>query len=752
MASPRYLIGGGEKLSEEVTRPPRGFGDKAHPYTFNEAVQRLAPQLAEVRSGLAALTELACPGGDTVVGVTLHPTYLAKSYYPSNLIDELKLQHLGSRAVHITPSKVVTNKSANDPRPQPAPLIYLGGRRERLLRFAELLPDWRPVEQKVRAEFREIEKISLPEPERAKPLPDTDPEKLLPLEIVLHAKAGDGEYVVEGFDRFVRSLGLSVDVDRRRQSSGLCFLPMYAPKAAVPQILNFSFLRALRSMPRIIPLDPAVRSLVPGFKVTLPTEAASAPELKVAILDGGLPANHGLEKWVTRKKAPGVGNAISAAQSHGLAVTSAFLFGPLNTKGPQPIPPADVDHWRILGDDTASDDFELFSVLDRIEYVLDSRPYDFVNISLGPDCAIEDDDVNAWTSTLDALLADGETVATVACGNNGESDVTLGLHRIQPPSDGVNMIAVGASDCMDPEWQRAPYSAWGPGRSPGYVKPDLVSFGGTPSSPFLVLTGPSDGTGTQGTSFAAPLALRSGALMRAQFDDPLWAPTIKGLLVHHAHPGKNSRAEVGWGRVSHSLLDLVTCQDGEAHIVYQRQMPVSGAVRLYLPVPPNLSGNVEIRATFCFFCDVDPEDTINYTRGGLEIQFRPDTHKLAPPYYKDGKLITPKLPPTDTFFGSDDFYAPEFMRRDDAQKWETTLTRSKTKRASSLNDPAFDVSHITRSHGATSGRRPAIKFALVLTLKNKAPDLYDRVVAASRNRLQPMVPREEVRVRAQSEI
>jgi hypothetical protein len=744
--TPRYLIGGGEKLSVEVARPPRGFGDKAHPYTFSEAVERLAPQLKNVRNELRSLPSLACPNGEAVVGITLHPTYLAKSYYPANLITELKLKHLGSRAVHITPDKVTSEKVADDERPQPAPLLYLAGRRERLMKFAEALPNWRPVEQAVRSEFREIEKVSLPDFGRAKRLPDAPSDKAIPLEIVLHADADDGGYILEGFASFAKSMGLDVDLSRGRQNGGLCFLPMYAPKQLVPRLLQFSFLRALRSMPRIVPLDPVVRSLVPGFTVDLPTESAKAQEIKVAIFDGGLPSNHGLDEWVSRKKAPGVGNAIPSAQAHGLMVTSAFLFGPLDPSRTQAIPPANVDHWRVLGDDTTNDDFELYSVLERIETVLDSRPYDFVNISLGPDCAIEDDDINAWTSTLDTLLADGETVATVACGNNGENDKVLGLHRIQPPSDGVNMIAVGAANSSGASWQRAPYSACGPGRSPGYVKPDIVSFGGTPSSPFLVLGAAAQGTGTQGTSFAAPLAMRSGVAIRAQFNDPLWAPTVKGLLIHHASTGSNDRTEVGWGRVSHEISDLVTCADGEAHIVYQRQMPTSGAVRLYLPVPAGLSGNVDIKATFCFFCEVDPEDSINYTRGGLEIQFRPDTHKLGKPYFKNGKLITPKLPPTDRFFQADDFYTPEFMRRDDAQKWETTVTRTKTKRATSLNDPAFDVSHITRLHGHNGGRRPLIKFALILTLKNKAVDLYDQVVTASRNRLQPMVPRTDIRV------
>ena len=314
------------------------------------------------------------------------------------------------------------------------------------------------------------------------------------------------------------------------------------------------------------------------------------------------------------------------------------------------------------------------------------------------------------------------------------------------------MLAVGASDGFGTNWKRASYSAWGPGRSPGYVKPEILTFGGSHGTPFLALSAvqPYAASGTMGTSFAAPVAMRTGAGVRAQFAEPLWAPAVKALLVHHANGDEAYRKEAGWGFVSHGLGDLVLCEDCEAHIVYQLQMPPAGAVRLYMPIPNGLTGNVEIKATFSFYCEVDPEDAINYTRGGLDIQFRPDTTKIPPPYYKDEKLITPTVPASDSFFSAKNFYSTEHMRRDDAQKWETTLSRKKNKRASSLDHPAFDVSYVAREHGHGHGdaRRSAnMKLALVLTIRNKsARDLYDRVIVSSGNRLQPMRPRAGVQV------
>ena len=80
MASPRYLIGQGEKLSEEIARPPRGMGDKADPYSFAEARRRLAPQWKKAAEAIEALPDLALPHGQAALEVTLHPSYLAKSY------------------------------------------------------------------------------------------------------------------------------------------------------------------------------------------------------------------------------------------------------------------------------------------------------------------------------------------------------------------------------------------------------------------------------------------------------------------------------------------------------------------------------------------------------------------------------------------------------------------------------------------------------------------------------------------------
>lgn len=76
-----YLLGYGERLTEQILAS-KGGGEKTHPYTFSEARARLTPRVTEVSLSLDALPPAACPRDEAVAAITLHPTYLAKSYFP----------------------------------------------------------------------------------------------------------------------------------------------------------------------------------------------------------------------------------------------------------------------------------------------------------------------------------------------------------------------------------------------------------------------------------------------------------------------------------------------------------------------------------------------------------------------------------------------------------------------------------------------------------------------------------------------
>jgi hypothetical protein len=468
-----------------------------------------------------------------------------------------------------------------------------------------------------------------------------------------------------------------------------------------------------------------------------------------AVFDGGIEAtNNPVSAWVRALDAPGIGPAVPTFQTHGLAVTSALLFGQLRPNVEAAVPFSRVDHWRVLDANTKGNDFELMDVLKRIMNILRQREYDFVCLSIGPADPIEDDDVHVWTSTLDAYLASGKTVLVSACGNTGEDDWGSGNARIQPSSDGVNAVGIGAASTLGPKWVRAPYSSIGPGRNPGFIKPDLVAFGGSHLEPFWILDDQNLGNSAArlGTSYAAPYGLRTGVGIKAHFGGQLSPAAIKALMVHHSTRQDQAQREVGWGRIPSDISDLVICPDGEVTIVYQGNLEPSQFIQFQIPVPRKpLKHDVTIRATFSIFARVDPEDSLNYTRSGLTATFRPSTIG-HPGYHADGKLrgTHPSMP----FFQASKYSSTELQMRRDGHKWETVLRAEHTFDGNELNRPVFDVEHHSRVHGQPASRRTDISYALIVSISSEGEqDLYNRILAAYPNLLEILRPTIEIQVK-----
>ena len=220
-------------------------------------------------------------------------------------------------------------------------------------------------------------------------------------------------------------------------------------------LADFTFLRVAREMSRIRDFGTAAESasLSKSFPIVLPKQGPLDAAIKVAVFDGGQPDIPQFSKWVHRIDAANLAAPIANGLKHGLSVSSALLFGPLRPGKEAPRPYAMVDHYRVFDTDTTADPQKaLYPVLKRIETVLKKDKYDFINFSIGPDEAIEDDDIHPWTAVIDPLLASGKALATIAVGNGGLKDATLQYNRIQPPSDCVNALSVGASDRPEDGW------------------------------------------------------------------------------------------------------------------------------------------------------------------------------------------------------------------------------------------------------------------------------------------------------------
>ncbi len=732
---PNYLLGYGERLTEPVDIRSGG-GEKQTPYKFAEAKQRLGRMLTSTVTSLNDLPKSACPSGQAVASITLHPEYFAKSYFPGDILRTAGLRAVGSRARKVTPER---RSRGREPEEMLTTELFVAGSLTAFESLASTLPARRETKA-LAQQLAAIEEIkAVPPEQRIKPLQRHRRQEELPLEVVLHASESlEDRFILRGFKQFAGQWKLEPDLENAFFAGKLCFLRMHARRDQVADLAKFSFLRVVREMPRLRTTIPVLRSnLHRPRAATLPVEAAVDASLHIAVFDGGLPINSQLKPWTTSFDAPGVGAADKDLLWHGETVTSALLFGSADSSAVER-PFCHIDHYRVLDKDSETDPFELYDVLKRIESVLDTRPYEFASFSIGPALPVDDEEVHAWTAILDGKLAEGRILATIAAGNTGAeaADPVLQKWRVQVPSDCVNGLTVGASDCRMDSWKRAAYSSRGPGRSPGIVKPDLVTFGGADSEPFWVFDpdAPSRVVATAGTSYAAPAAMRAAAGVRAHFGAVLSPLAIKALLIHGTDDGGHAREEVGWGCLPYTINDLTVCPDGSVRIVYQDEITAASYRRIHVPLPDDgLAGSVTITSTFCFATEVDPQDPGNYTRSGLEVFFRPNKG-----VYANDDAVHSKSAP---FFQPAKLYPVEQELRSDAHKWETCLHGRKRKQAAGLDDPVFDIHYNARTEGRNDAAPRRIRYALVITVSApRVKDLYDRVVRKYRAKLQPLNP------------
>lgn len=738
-----FLLGRGEELTHKV--PVRsGGGSKNPPYTFAGARERLTPRLKRATKAFDDLPAAARPNDQVVAVVTMHPRYISKSDFPTRLFDSLGLTPVGSRVRKIKPDRW----GIKDP-PEEALTndIFVAGSRASFGGWAQSLSH--VLEDVQWAEdFTHIEDVSAFGAD-TKLRPDPAMPSAEVYEIVLHNT--HSEWVVPRFISYARSLRAEPLERWRRDVGGLSFLPVRVSAPLVRALAEFSFVRVARPMPRLRILRPDIVRLAAAAAVELPDEPPLDMETRVVVFDGGMPPGLDLSRWVNLIEPWGIGEPSSDYQEHGLAVTSAILFGNLASRGPIQRPLCQVDHVRVLEAESTEMDLEYPEVLDRITDHLKRNPnhYHFVNLSLGPRLPITDDEVTQWTARLDEFLAPGTCLATVAAGNDGELEAAYGLNRIQPPADAVNALSVGACDSPYDNWRRASYSCIGPGRAPGLVKPDGVAFGGTREFPYMVLGSlPAPCTvGVSGTSIAAPHALRSGIAVRAQLGSELSPLAIRALLIHCADESSDlEKIEVGWGRFKDDYSSLITCEDSETLVVYQGSLPLDHHLRAPIPLPKKpMTGMVEIAATILISTEVDPEHAGAYTRSGVLVSFRPHAQKFRS--YPDGRIS--EHPVTEGFFSASNMYAAaEYDLQEQGQKWEPCIRARRRKRAASLYRPCFDIDYQHRDGtGQTSALKP-IRYVLIVSVRApKVPDLYNQVVRDYANILVPIRPRLRIPIR-----
>lgn len=240
-----FLIGYGERLASDMAAP-LGGAPKQHPYSFTEARKRLAPRIKATVRELESLPSVVCPKNQTVALVTLHPTYIAKSYYPAELLKTYGLETIGSRSREVSPEKWTKKKP---PASAITSELFVAGTRSRFHNLAENISGLRETSTGAE-DLIKIEDFRMqPAEEKLKALRSADQQPLL--EVVLHAQpVAEDAFILEGFEAYLQTLDIKADLDKRRFfAEGLCFLPLRVPREVAAEVVKYSFLRLAREMP-----------------------------------------------------------------------------------------------------------------------------------------------------------------------------------------------------------------------------------------------------------------------------------------------------------------------------------------------------------------------------------------------------------------------------------------------------------------------------------------------------------------------
>lgn len=730
MTNTNIILGYGETLTQ-THQLKNGSGGKNYPYHIEEQREWLGVQLATLAKWSASLPDASRPKGESIAKFTLHPTFLAKTHHPNSLFVASGLRCVGSRSDQIMPRKQTGKKQSSTPIFTAT--LFVAGTNQAFSRLNDLLLSPKTPKTHKNALCR-IELIK-PFSGGDKNLVSTSLDTPTKLEVVLHASENEG-YIREAFFKYVESLNGYADTERVLVVGGLTFVPVTLPTRDVNALGEFQFVRVVRLMPSLRIGEHELRAIETPAP-SLPIDAALDQQIKVGVFDGGI-GHTDLTPWVNEVILPGTEVTSAAYLNHGNGVTSTILFGPVDSHSPSfKRPYANVTHYRcvspMLETQNGVVDPDLYQVLKNIDDVLKNEQLDFINLSLGPRMPMLDDEVHPWTALIDKHLSSGQIFATVAVGNDGE-DEWPGC-RVQPPSDMVNALAIGACDSQENDWQRASYSSYGPGRSPGMIKPDGVAFGGSISTPFVIHNALSKQLmATSGTSFSAPYVLHTAIGIKALLTTPLSMLALRALMNHHAKrtPGMTMR-EVGHGRYPQNVEEVLQCADNEVRVIYQGSLQAGQNMRALIPYPTlPLNGRVTLRATLCISSHTDPEHAINYTRAGLTVVLRPKK--------SSNKSMT--------FFSASKMYTTELEARTDEHKWETTLKHEHRFNAETLNDPIFDITYGAREDGQSvvNSSLPPLHYAMIVTIEvENTPGIYNNI----RQRYQTLLPveiRQEVRL------
>lgn len=632
----RLILGSGEKYLEPVKKkitarlPPS-------PRSFAEAAQRATRALASTLEQFDKLPDAKKIDDTIFMCMRLHPE-TSPGFEPNSVLERVDgLRAVGSRRFRPT-------KAASKSFDQGSRLVFVRAMPSAVARFMdELATEADSFSMQFQNQLGWVEHFDLLDAnERIMGFRDDWQQGRV--ELVFHPDDSSGSIQI-----FVKKLMAQVGIDLNRctikaYSDGPVFVSAFVDSTSLAGLVDVNPLRAAR------PLEMRSLSLSGGPAIVDAPQAAqskTASTIKVGMFDGGVDEKHPLlQGHVAEDHVNGIGTTPDPhGVSHGNAVAGVLLYGPLNdlTKTDRlPDPSVFVSSIRIIPTSNPLDP-NFYESIDVIEKAVPARrDISVFNLSFGPRGAMEDDDICRFSYALDKLATQYAVSFYIATGNDAS---TPGWERIQPPSDSVNCIAVGAYSDASGMATRAAYSCMGPGRSGAIIKPDLVAFGGCGSKQIHLIDST---TGKrrldQGTSFATPQAARVGALLKDSFDSASCLLT-HALTIHHArHPSVAPCQEMGYGVVTTDLADILLCRDGCVLVAYQETIKPGSIVKLPIPAPSMTAttGRIKFKWTIAALSPIDSRFADSPVQNCLVDTFYPHSarFKFTPPPGSIEKAVT----------------------------------------------------------------------------------------------------------------
>ena len=746
----RPLLTGGEKLREILDAPPQGGGAKTYPVAFDEASAILQPQVSAAQQASAALPD-RFKGKHVIYEATLRPEFLANSYFPADLLKKVGFTAVGSRFGETLRHATKTRDA--DPRAT-TKTLFLAGDEANLAALSSLLAkDSGLLTESVRHAVQAIAAIDLSVSSSTRSaVAATTESELVTWESVLHPEPKFRGEVGLASKRtrskwadLVNELGGHVEDDWIRTSGDFTYIPVGLTVEALEAARAFNSLRTIAPMPRARHVEHVKELDVAQLLVAPAQDNEPSRPLRVAVFDGGV--DDASPYWAGRVRELTLGDIdeSESADDHGALVTSALLYGPSPS---DPLTPANVaiDHYRVWPQ-RGRDDFQMYWLLDMINEHVRANDYQVVVISTAPQRFIEDDYVDRWTHELDQLAHDSGVLFVTAAGNNGEQHHASGQDGILLPGDMVNGMTIGASSSRAPLPSRAPFSALGPGRAGGRVRPDGIAFGGTDDEGFVFLR--NDGTlaVSSGTSASAPNFVHGLSDLANRIGTRRVSPvTLRAFGAHFAQKTARGQAieGVGHGALRSDWNFISDEAPNIAHVLYESTISRDEFFPLLLPVPDSATSDaISLRYTLVTSTSVDPKDPVEYTKAGLTIRLRPDSNRFT--FSKPGAREVTKHLHRDrdeiTALIKNGFTAAsdpktlslqtrgtsEFSLREEG-KWDTLRSFSRKFQAGNLFRPRVEITYLAREEGLLVNDVPDLSWALLVSLEGPANvEMHDLV-------------------------